>query len=102
MDASTINAGLTVVTVLLVIAGAVTFYVRLPQRAGHAHDNALVAAALTHALNVFESPDSALEWLRTPNQTLGARPLDLLADVEGRRKVEHALRRIGHGGQAVE
>lgn len=102
MDPSTINAGLTVVTVLLVIVGAVTFYVRLPQRADHARDNALVASVLAHALSVLESPDSALEWLRTSDRTLGARPLDLLGDAEGRRKVEHALRRIGHGGQGDE
>jgi putative toxin-antitoxin system antitoxin component (TIGR02293 family) len=57
-----------------------------------------VARALVHAVSVFEDAGYAVQWLKEPNEALGgARPLNLLATVEGDEVVHAELGAIEHG-----
>ena len=51
-----------------------------------------------NAIEMIGDQDKAMEWLRTPNRTLGReRPLDLLDTDMGARMVEDVLGRIAYG-----
>jgi putative toxin-antitoxin system antitoxin component (TIGR02293 family) len=57
-----------------------------------------VSRALVHAVSVFEDAGYAVQWLKEPNEALGgARPLSLLATVEGDEVVHAELGAIEHG-----
>ncbi len=57
-----------------------------------------VSRALVHAVSVFEDAGYAVQWLKGPNEALaGARPLSLLATVEGNEIVHSELGAIEHG-----
>jgi putative toxin-antitoxin system antitoxin component (TIGR02293 family) len=57
-----------------------------------------VSRALVHAVSVFEDTGYAVQWLKEPNEALGgARPLKLLATVEGDEVVHAELGAIEHG-----
>jgi hypothetical protein len=49
------------------------------------------------ARKVFQDSGVAANWLATPNNALGAAPVDLLDTTEGLARVERALTRIEHG-----
>ena len=58
-------------------------------------DHARVAS---HAEDVFESRESALDWLKSPNRALGgAAPLELLDTDAGTVMVDDVLTRIDYG-----
>ena len=57
-----------------------------------------IARALVHAVSVFENAAYAVQWLKEPNEALaGARPLSLLATVEGDEVVHAELGAVEHG-----
>jgi|GEM_PF-690386 len=57
-----------------------------------------VSRALVHAVSVFEDTGYAVQWLKEPNEALGgARPLNLLATIEGDEVVHAELGTIEHG-----
>ncbi|WP_408602507.1 MbcA/ParS/Xre antitoxin family protein [Paraburkholderia guartelaensis] len=59
---------------------------------------ARVVSAYEDASDSVERPVPGVEWLLTPNQTLGmARPVDLLSDADGVDRVQTTLARIRHG-----
>jgi putative toxin-antitoxin system antitoxin component (TIGR02293 family) len=57
-----------------------------------------VARVAAHAIDTFEGPERAIEWLKSPNPALGrVPPLSLLDTDIGVREVERILGRIDHG-----
>jgi putative toxin-antitoxin system antitoxin component (TIGR02293 family) len=57
-----------------------------------------VSRALVHAISVFEDAGYAVRWLKEPNEALGgARPISLLATVEGDEIIHAELGAIEHG-----
>ena len=57
-----------------------------------------MARAYANPVEMIGDQDKAMEWLRTPNRTLGReRPLDLLDTDMGARMVEDVLGRIAYG-----
>jgi putative toxin-antitoxin system antitoxin component (TIGR02293 family) len=59
---------------------------------------ARMAGVVAHAQRVFGSTESALEWLRTPNPSLGQEsPLRLLRTGSGATLVNAVLTRIEYG-----
>jgi len=57
-----------------------------------------VARVCAHAEAVFQKPETAKDWLKTPNRALGgATPLDLLDTDAGAEQVEEVLYRVEHG-----
>jgi putative toxin-antitoxin system antitoxin component (TIGR02293 family) len=57
-----------------------------------------VSRALVHAISVFEDAGHAVQWLKDPNEALGgARPISLLATVEGDEVIHAELGAIEHG-----
>jgi putative toxin-antitoxin system antitoxin component (TIGR02293 family) len=57
-----------------------------------------VSRAVVHAVSVFENAGYAVQWLKESNEALeGARPLSLLATVEGDEVVHAELGAIEHG-----
>jgi len=57
----------------------------------------LLLAALREATVGFGDPERARRWLTAYVPVLGARPVDLLGDVEGYRRVQAALGGAIHG-----
>jgi putative toxin-antitoxin system antitoxin component (TIGR02293 family) len=59
------------------------------------------ADVLAKAMEVFESPDGAAEWLVSPTSTWagleGKAPIDVAATAQGREQVLQLLGRIEHG-----
>ncbi len=49
------------------------------------------------AVEVFDDPATALDWLKRPNRALGETPLHLLDTEAGADMVERVLTRIEHG-----
>jgi len=74
-------------------------------KTGHKPLNALqsdrifrLARIASHAEDVFESRESALDWLKSPNRALGgAIPLELLDTDAGTVMVDEVLTRIDYG-----
>jgi putative toxin-antitoxin system antitoxin component (TIGR02293 family) len=57
-----------------------------------------LARVASHAEEVFESRESALDWLKSPNRALGgAVPLELLDTDAGTVMVDEVLTRIDYG-----
>ncbi|MGH8674849.1 MAG: type II RES/Xre toxin-antitoxin system antitoxin [Burkholderiales bacterium] len=57
-----------------------------------------LARVIGRANEVFENPNAALDWLKTPNTALGAKaPLSLLDTEFGAESVLDTLGRIEHG-----
>jgi len=57
-----------------------------------------LARVFSHALEVFETPERARDWLESDNRALsGDKPLELLDTDAGAREVDEVLGRIEHG-----
>lgn len=57
-----------------------------------------IAGLYAMAENVLEGKDSAAQWMREPNRSLGgAAPIDYARTTIGSREVENLLGRIEHG-----
>lgn len=57
-----------------------------------------IAEVVEHAMQVFHSPDTILEWLNSPLPGLnGQKPIELLDTSFGIRAVRQALGRLEHG-----
>src|SRR5262249_5769085 len=57
-----------------------------------------ISLAIVNAVSVCEDADYAVQWLKEPNEALGgARPLSLLATVEGDDVVHTELGAVEHG-----
>lgn len=60
--------------------------------------DARIAHAYQDAADLFEDPLLGMQWLLTPNQTLGmARPIDMLSSSDGAERVHTILARIRYG-----